>query len=400
MSEVALLFLLAPLVVVPLGMRLLEVVSPESRPPTLALASVLPAGILLAIAFRFAPGSAAATLAVPWVVLTGVVAASAAVHRLIGPHPWRPDAGMAIVAATLFLATGAAFALTDRLGARPFGFESQTILLTAVHFHFAGFALPVAGAIAWTRRPIRWLGAALGAVVVGIPITALGFLGIPGANWIGAVLTAVGGFGIGLVTIRVASMLARRSATILAGIAGVSLLVSMPLALAYGTEVQIGATWLSVERMAAVHGTLNAVGFALAAMVAWTLDRLARAAERQGPLALERRRPPTRRWVEGLIVGLVVGVGILVAGPLVGAIGIVATLLLSFEPGRDAPVGGLLIGFGIGWLAIFGSSSARCGQGCVQPDLGPWIGTAFVTLAVGAILTWRATRHLAPVLEV
>ncbi len=116
----------------------------------------------------------------------------------------------AFAAARAFLFVGALFALTDRLGFRPFDFEATIILLTAVHFHFAGVALVLAGALAYRHRPSRWIEFAIGAVVVGIPLTALGFFGLPVANWVGSLLVALGGFGIGVATWRSSGWLATR----------------------------------------------------------------------------------------------------------------------------------------------------------------------------------------------
>jgi len=147
----------------------------------------------------------------------------------------------------------------------------MVILLTAVHFHFAGFVLPLGGALAYGRRPRRWLEIALGAVVVGIPVTALGFLGLPFANWVGAMLTASGGFGIGLATLLVARTL-RGPAVGFAAVAGVSLLFSMPMAVIYATGTLVWSRWLDLDTMARIHGSLNALGFALPVIVAWTLE--------------------------------------------------------------------------------------------------------------------------------
>lgn len=273
MNAVIPLFLIAPLVLVPLGYRLLDVASPGSRPPAVILAAVLPAAGVLVISFWLEPGPVAAALALPWLAVTGTTALAAGVRLLSDPDRFRPGVRHATDAAVAFLAVGATFAVIDRLGARPLAFSSTIILLTAVHFHFAGFVLPLAGALAYRRRPSRWLELAIGAVVVGIPITALGFLGVPFANWIGATLTAAGGLGIGLGTIDVARVLTPRAAAALAILAGASLLIAMPLAAVYATGTLVGTTWLPIDLMARVHGGLNALGFALPAMVAWTLAR-------------------------------------------------------------------------------------------------------------------------------
>jgi len=390
MTFVVPLFLIAPLVVVPLGYRLLEVASPGSGPPGLVLRLVIPAAGILVVSFWLPQGPVAATLALPWVAVTGVTAMAAGLRFLGDPERLRPGIRHATDAAVAFLAVGAVFAFTDRLGARPFGFGSTVILLTAVHFHFAGFALPIAGAMAWTRRRTRWLERGIGAVVIGIPVTALGFFGFPIANWTGALLTAGGGFGIGVATVFVARRLATRPARLLGIVAGASLLVSMPLAIAYATGAFLGVGWLRLDVMAGVHGTLNALGFALPAMVAWTLDRQAiavNAAPRRAAVS------PVKRWSFGLLVGIVVGFGVLVGGTMVGLLGIVALLLLAWEPGREAPVGGLMTGFGGTWLVVFARADASCGVGCTGPDLTPWYIASAAMLLIGIVLTTRAVSH-------
>ena len=291
------LFLLAPLVIVPLGFRLLEVAAPGSRPPAIAFRSLLPAAGLLLVSFWLPAGPVAAVLALPWLAVTGITVLAAGSRILRDEDRFRPGVAHATDAAVAFLAVGATFAVIDRLGARPLGLPATIILLTAVHFHFAGFVLPLAGALAYRRRSRRWLEIALGAVVVGIPVTALGFIGLPFANWIGALLTAGGGFGIGLATLLVVSTLLRGPAggpaAGLAVIAGASLLISMPMAVIYATGTLVGSTWLDLPTMARVHGTINVLGFSLPVIVAWTLDRRARATPR--PLST------TVATVEGIV---------------------------------------------------------------------------------------------------
>jgi hypothetical protein len=316
MSVVVPLFLIAPLVLVPLGYRLLEVAAPGSRPPEFALRGVVPAAGLLVVSFWLPAGPVAAVLALPWVAVTGLTALVAGLRLLHDPDRLHPSVRHATDAAVAFLAIGATFALTDRLGARPFDFPSTIILLTAVHFHFAGFVLPLAGGLAYGRRPSRWLEGAIGAVVLGIPITALGFLGLPFANWIGAVLTAIGAFGIGLATILVARSLTGRPAVALAILAGASLLITMPMAIVYATETLIGVAWLDIDTMARVHGGLNALGFALPVIIAWTLER--RALEVTPPGTRPTRDP--RRLGLGA-AAIIAGYALVVAGISAGIIG-------------------------------------------------------------------------------
>jgi hypothetical protein len=316
MSGIVPLFLLAPLVLVPLGYRLLEVAVPDSRPPAAVLRLIPVAAGLIVVSFWLPAGPAAAVLATPWLALTGVTAIAAGLRLIRDPERFQPGVRHATDAAVAFLAVGATFAVIDRLGVQPFGFSATVILLTAVHFHFAGFVLPLAGALAYVRRPRRWLEVGLGAVVVGIPITALGFLGIPYANWIGAVLTASGGLVIGVATIAIARTLLRRPAVALAVIAGASLIVSMPMAVIYATATLVGTTWLDIEDMAAIHGTLNALGFSLAVVVAWTIEGRAIT-----PTETDRRPARDPRRLGLAVAGIIAGLALWVAAISAGLVG-------------------------------------------------------------------------------
>lgn len=269
------LFLLGPLVAVPLGMRLLEGRGDPTADQVLHAArlAALPAALALAVSFLLPAGAFAAALASPWTLITATAALAALIHFARDPRRWSIHPDLAIDAAFGFLAVGGMFALTDRLGLRPFGFSASIILLTAVHFHFAGFVLVTAGVLAYRRVPDRSVAAALTGLIIGIPMAAVGFFGFPNFAWVGAMLVAGGGLLIGVATVTRAGTMAPAPARWLARVAGLSLLVSMPLAIVYATGGLTGATWLDVSTMARTHGALNVLGFAIPAMVAWSLER-------------------------------------------------------------------------------------------------------------------------------
>lgn len=246
--------------------------SPGPSPALIALLIAAPAAVALALP----RGAVAAALVGPWVmlgVLTGLVAARWLVGHVLTAgraiEPWR----IGIVAAVGFLAVGATWGLIDRAGLEPFGFGRTIVLLTAVHFHVAGFVLTLAGALAARARPGLATSAALAALVVGMPLTALGFFGLPIVSWIGAVLVSAAGIAIGAATIVIGRQVPDRVARAGLVLGGTTLFLTMPLATAYATGTAFGIGFLDIPAMAAIHGGLNVVGFAIPAMVGWTRAR-------------------------------------------------------------------------------------------------------------------------------
>lgn len=73
-------------------------------------------------------------------------------------------------------------------------------------------------------------------------------------------------------------------------VAGVTLLTTMPLAAIYASSVFSGSTVLDIPTMARVHGTLNALGFALPAVVAMNLEARRTAAFRGRTAAARQER--------------------------------------------------------------------------------------------------------------
>jgi hypothetical protein len=242
--------------------------------------------------------------------------------------------GLATTASVAFLAVGATFAVTDRLGARPFDFPALIILLTAVHFHFAGFVLPLAAALAYRRAPGRRMAVAIGLVLTGIPVTAIGFFGFPVVNWVGSMLTATGALGIGVGTLSIAGELRPKAAVAFGTIAGLSLRISMPMAAIYSTQILVGANWVDVATMARIHGTLNALGFALPVVLAWSLDRRSRRRATGPADALDVMAFNVWPFIAGPTIAIMAGV-VALAAPwpvpvrLVIAFGAVAAATLS-----------------------------------------------------------------------
>jgi hypothetical protein len=184
-----------------------------------------------------------------------------------------------VSAARIFLVVGGVATVLDRAGLRPLGFEPVIILLTSIHFHYAGFVLPLLTGLAAREQPGPMATLTGIAVVTGIPLLAAGIT----ANQVGwgpslecaaAWLMAAGGMLAAWLHLR----LARRSSwsrrvRVLWLIAALSLAFGMVLAALYGSRSFLPLVWLDIPWMRAVHGTINALGFAATGLTAWTLAK-------------------------------------------------------------------------------------------------------------------------------
>jgi len=265
LTYVQILILAAPLWLIPLTWKLLDT-------PEWTSYFGVPFAILLAIAFYFEPSSKIALLTLPWLFLTTILA----FQKLTD---WRVAKSLEIshltqLAAYLYLPIGAAWAFADRLGFRPLGFDATIVLLTVAHFHYAGFLLPTITAFAlkhistsW-RKVIGWL------VIFGIPSVAIGIttthLDLPVWIEVAAVtIMVLGGFIAGLLHCFLGWENWHKNYGKLWLLAGLALMIGMTLAFGYGWRHIYLIPALSIPWMYAVHGTLNAVGFALPAVLGW-----------------------------------------------------------------------------------------------------------------------------------
>jgi len=142
-----------------------------------------------------------------------------------------------------------------------------------VHFHYAGFTLPVLTGLTVRSRdadPTTALAVLVGVILAGPAIIAVGISFSPLVE-----VVAVGGFTVAVamfgwhVLFSVAPTRPRRQAVLLAASA-VALPASMALALGYGVATFSGIDLgLDIATMVRLHGSLNAFGFALLGLAGW-----------------------------------------------------------------------------------------------------------------------------------
>ncbi len=255
------ILLAGPLLFVPWGIQLLLLKGSESR--TGVLLYLIPATLLLT-AYCLPSGYLAAGLAIPWLIWVSGIAWT--VLRQSQPGT------LAMKLAFVFLPVAAAWMFADRLGWQPLGFDPLIVLLTGVHFHYAGFALALVTALLpdekWKKRLSLGLLPGVAGVAAGITSTQLS-----GPPWIEII-------GVTIMVL-VASVLAIRqiafarnqnlSSSVLLSLGALALLAGMTLALLYGWRFEHQWPWLSMPFMYASHGVLNSLGFSLLSFTGYTI---------------------------------------------------------------------------------------------------------------------------------
>ena len=270
--------LLGILVIVPLGLFLVTTPDRAGRHSTLYRLAVVtqPIGAAASfISFFLSPGLTAALLASSWLFVNTLIAFFG-MWRFWqrGAHPAEEtcvDAGL------LYLPVGGMWFVMSRLGIQPFGFGDTIVLLTAVHFHFAGFTAPILAGMAGRllnaqkRPPAIFLLAVIG-IIGGTPLVAAGITFSPALALIGAFVISIGltllaGLVIGSLLRTVDSLIGR----ILLGISSLSSFSAMVLACTYAYSIVAKKLIIDIPKMAMTHGLLNAFGFALCGLLAWSI---------------------------------------------------------------------------------------------------------------------------------
>ena len=265
----------AVLVIVPLG---LSVVAPDERRESALYKLVVlvqPVAALLTIAsFFFEKGVLSAVLASAWLVLN-VLIALLGFLRLTSRRFHRIEE-LSIAAGLLYLPVAGAWLVVYRLGIQPFGYGEMIILLTVVHFHFAGFATPIIAGmsgrfLAGRNYPHRVLTAVVLAIVAAMPLVAAGITFSPWIGFVGALLLTTGVVLLAVLTVGwVRPAINSVAWRILLLIGAIASCVALVLACLYAYSLATHTLILTIPTMALTHGLLNAFGFVTCSLVAWS----------------------------------------------------------------------------------------------------------------------------------
>ena len=277
---IELMFLFAPLVVVPLGMELGSRLGASGGLAEVAR-RMQPLGAGLTVASMMLPvGRVAGLVAAGWLAVC-VLTAGDGVATLISSS-WQ-DTGRsaratraALAIARVDLAVGGAWLVASRLGMRPMGIQEPIGLLTAVHFHYAGFATATiaAATLSWAEQdaPQRWLRLVVMAVL-GLPfLVAAGFVISPVLKMIAGVLFSASVALLAFALLLGLKRFTHSTARLLLRVASGAVLAGMVFSGVYAIADFAGSDALPIPQMARTHGILNGVGFCLPGLLGWLIE--------------------------------------------------------------------------------------------------------------------------------
>ena len=184
---------------------------------------------------------------------------------------------MSIDAGLFYLPVAGAWLVIYRLGVQPFGYGEIIILLTVVHFHFAGFAAPIiAGMVGRklsTTNPLsKTYSVMVGSIVAAMPLIAAGITFSPWLGLVGALLLSAALVILAVLTLRhVLPAISSLSARLLLLLAAFSSCTAMILACLYAYSIVAHTVILRIPTMAMTHGLLNAFGFTASSLLAWSI---------------------------------------------------------------------------------------------------------------------------------
>ena len=262
------------LVVVPLALSLVPVEEkPESLWYRLAVLVQPVAAVPAIVSFFVTTGPLAGALSSAWLILSILIALfGIARFKSRGLYPVEESS---IDAGLVYLTVAGIWLVVYRLGVQPFGYGETIILLTVVHFHFAGFAAPIlagmSGRLLATRKhPQSMFKIAVFGIVGAMPLVAAGITFSPWLGLIGTLLLSISLVLLAVLTVAwVIPAIGPLGTRLLLLVAAACSCAAMVLACLYSYSLATKTLIIDIPTMAVTHGLLNAFGFVSCSLLAW-----------------------------------------------------------------------------------------------------------------------------------
>ncbi|EMI9090245.1 hypothetical protein COD05_06545 [Bacillus cereus] len=206
-----------------------------------------------------------------WFVYTGIVALFG-VSRLL-ERGWKPLEETAIDSAFMYLFLGGFWFFASVAKLSIMDFSSDIVLLTAAHFHYSAFLLPLsAGLIGRKREKRSKVYDAIMFIIVISPMTvAIGITYSRVFEFFAVFLYVCAIYSYGIYVWR--TKFNAISAKILLIISSSTLMVTIMFSLIYSYGNLKHVMTITIAQMVWIHGVVNGIGVALPAFVGWMIEK-------------------------------------------------------------------------------------------------------------------------------
>jgi len=187
--------------------------------------------------------------------------------------PWER---LPVAGGWMFIAVGGLWFTSLIVGKSPWDYDLRFTMLTALHFHFAGFALPVlTGQLIHFSQEnklavTKVLIITCPILLVSIPFVGIGIAGSPIIEIVASILLLTCCILMAVCQIYCAGFIKSHGGWLLS-ISATALIASSIMAIIYAMGEYTGNQSLSIPIMIVSHGTLNSLGFSLLGLVGWTI---------------------------------------------------------------------------------------------------------------------------------
>lgn len=263
--------LFAAFILVPIGYDLLRTKQSQFYLNADGLAWHLPCTLLLAFSFVLERGTVAGIFTLPYI-------AWCIEAVLMGLKLSSKFSFWGVFVTFIFLSVGAFWLVLDRFGLQPLGFSKWIVILTGVHFHYAGFTLMTVLLLYHFYKSQQKITTYLiSGVTLGVIFTALGITATQmgyglGLETFSGIWMATVVIGVGLFYIQ-NSWHENNPVRTLWLVGSICLILAMVLAGLYAGRSIFPLDVLTLSFMQAVHGTLNALGFGTLMLIGWALKK-------------------------------------------------------------------------------------------------------------------------------
>ncbi|MCS7015827.1 MAG: YndJ family protein [Gemmatales bacterium] len=235
----------------------------------------LPAALLLMVSFTLEPGMLACVSAVPWVMILMTLALLGLVHLLHSGKLSIRD--LCLDGGAILSLIGGIWLLCDRLAFRPLDFDPDIVLLTAIHFHYAAYALPVCAGLLVQALPKSLIKLSALGILISVPLVAAGITltHLTQQVWLETLAASLLSLCAGILATGQLCLGMSRSlsgkARIGLAFGAVALLGTVVLSFLYGARPYLALSELDIPFMRKWHGTLGALGFSTITLATWYL---------------------------------------------------------------------------------------------------------------------------------